>query len=215
VPWRLLGLCRQASRSTHYHPWYEIEVSGHFHAPAALCPGRDSRRIFVRWIRGLMYRRASLDAVNSWIGGLKNDINKEDAQQWGERLSVSIGYEPFTLVTILWLRPCVTIRNAIDFKASSYWRSTQPPNWRNSPCRLSMASYSIYLQLSFISGSGIDTGCRLDDRGLIPGSARDFSLLHTVQTVCGPTQSLTQCAPWRCIPRGKAAGAWSWPITSI
>jgi hypothetical protein len=48
--------CHEDVRSCEYRPLTldQIEMSDHFHAPAALYVGRMSRRMFVRWIRGWM-----------------------------------------------------------------------------------------------------------------------------------------------------------------
>jgi hypothetical protein len=45
--------------------------------------------------------------------------------------------------------------------------------------------------------------------------ARDFSLLHSVQTASGAHPACYSMGTGGCFPWGKAAGAWSWPLTSI
>jgi len=47
----------------------------------------------------------------------------------------------------------------------------------------------------------------MDDQGSITGRGTDFSLRHRVQTSSGDHRAS--------YPMGKAAEAWSWPLTSI
>jgi hypothetical protein len=49
-------------------------------------------------------------------------------------------------------RPFVTFRNKFIFTVKNCQPHVQPPNWRISPSRLSIIAYSIYSQLSSISG---------------------------------------------------------------
>jgi hypothetical protein len=44
---------------------------------------------------------------------------------------------------------------------------------------------------------------------------RDFSLLHSAQTGSGAHPASHAIGAGDCFPRDKAAGAWSWPLTSI
>jgi hypothetical protein len=37
------------------------------------------------------------------------------------------------------------------FTVKGCYPHTQPPSWRTSPCQLSVAAYSMYLQLTFIA----------------------------------------------------------------
>jgi len=51
--------------------------------------------------------------------------------------------------------------------------------------------------------------------GFIAAEARDFSFLQNIQTSSwGPPSLLIQWVTWT-FHMCKAAGAWSWPITSI
>jgi len=47
-----------------------------------------------------------------------------------------------------------------------------------------------------------------------PAGARNFSLHHASRLVLGPTQPSVKWVP-EFLSRGKAAGAWSWPLESI
>jgi hypothetical protein len=65
------------------------------------------------------------------------------------------------------------------------------------------------------SAVGIATGYGLDDRGigvLVPLGSR--IVFTSSSPALGPTQSPIQWVPGGSFPRGKAAGAWSWPLTS-
>jgi hypothetical protein len=79
-------------------------------------------------------------------------------------------------------------------------------------------NYEIDLQVLIIlnksrdSSVGIALGYGLDDRGSIPGN---FSLNHRVQNGSGAHPASYQMGTRGSYPGGKAAGAWSWPITSI
>jgi hypothetical protein len=68
------------------------------------------------------------------------------------------------------------------------------------------------------SSVGTATNYGLDDRmnGVrIPAGAGDFSLRHRVQTGSGAHQVSYPVGTGGSFPGGKAAGAWSWPLTSI
>jgi len=60
-------------------------------------------------------------------------------------------------------------------------------------------------------------GYRLDDRVSFTGSGNDgmFSLWHRIQTGSGAHPASYQMITGVSFPRDKAAGAWSWPLTSI
>jgi hypothetical protein len=62
---------------------------------------------------------------------------------------------------------------------------------------------------------GIATGYGMDGQGSIPGRDRDFSLLHGVKTGSGVHPVSYAMGTGGCFPCGKAAGAWSWPLTSF
>jgi hypothetical protein len=76
---------------------------------------------------------------------------------------------------------------------------------------------------TFASGSrdssvGIGLGDGLDDRGSrvrSPAGAGNFSLHHRVQNGSGTYPASYQMNTRGSFPGGKAAGAWSWPLTSI
>jgi hypothetical protein len=62
---------------------------------------------------------------------------------------------------------------------------------------------------------GIATGYGLDDWGVgvrVPDGSRIFSSLNRPQRLWGPPNLLMGTGG--SFPRGKAAGAWSWPLTS-
>jgi hypothetical protein len=65
---------------------------------------------------------------------------------------------------------------------------------------------------------GIALGYRLDDRGSrvrFPAEAGNFSLHHRVQNGSGAHPASYPMDNWGSFLGGKAAGAWSWPLTSI
>jgi hypothetical protein len=55
--------------------------------------------------------------------------------------------------------------------------------------------------------------CNLQIRVRFP-SVKDVSLLHSVQTDCGVHPACYPMGIVGCFPRDKAAGGWSWPLTS-
>jgi hypothetical protein len=67
------------------------------------------------------------------------------------------------------------------------------------------------------------TGYGLDDRGLIPRKkisypfVTAFSILfhHRIQNLSGAHPASYSVGTRGSFPGGKAAGAWSWPLTSI
>jgi hypothetical protein len=52
-------------------------------------------------------------------------------------------------------------------------------------------------------------------QGYIPGRAKGFSLLRDVQSGSGAHPTSYKKGTGGCFPGGKAAGAWSWLLTSI
>jgi hypothetical protein len=68
------------------------------------------------------------------------------------------------------------------------------------------------------SSVGIALGYGLDDRGArvrFSTGAGNFSLHHRVQNGSGAHPASYPMGTRDCFPGGKAAGAWSWPLTSI
>jgi hypothetical protein len=68
------------------------------------------------------------------------------------------------------------------------------------------------------SSVGIALGSRLEDRGSrvrFPAGAGNFSLHHRVQNGSGAHPASYPMGNGGSFPGGKAAGAWSWPLTSI
>jgi hypothetical protein len=68
------------------------------------------------------------------------------------------------------------------------------------------------------SSVGIALGYWLDDRGCrvrFPAGARNFSLHHRVQNGPEAHPDSYPMGNRGSFPGGKAAGAWSWPLTSI
>jgi hypothetical protein len=68
------------------------------------------------------------------------------------------------------------------------------------------------------SSVGIALGYGLDDRGSrvrFSAEAGDFSLHHSVQIGSGAHPASYPMGTRGSFPGGKAAGVWSWPLTSI
>jgi hypothetical protein len=68
------------------------------------------------------------------------------------------------------------------------------------------------------SSVGIALGYGLDDRGSrvrFPAGAGNFSLHHCVQNGSGTHPVSYPMGTSGSFPRGKAAGEWNWPLTSI
>jgi hypothetical protein len=67
------------------------------------------------------------------------------------------------------------------------------------------------------SSVGIALGYALDDGSRVrwPEGAGNFSLHHRVQNGCGAYLASYPMGTRGSFPGGKAAGAWSWPLTSI
>jgi hypothetical protein len=77
-----------------------------------------------------------------------------------------------------------------------------------------IVAYCLY-ERSRDSVVGIATGYGLDDRVVdisSPGRVKNF--LHVVQTGSGVHPTSYPMATSDCFPGGKAAGPWSWPLTS-
>jgi hypothetical protein len=62
---------------------------------------------------------------------------------------------------------------------------------------------------------GIETGYALDGHGSIPGRVKNFFLLQSVQTVSVANWGSYIMDAMSSFPRCKAAGEWSWPLTSF
>jgi hypothetical protein len=81
---------------------------------------------------------------------------------------------------------------------------------------VSLIYWLLILVRSRDSSVGIVTGYWLDGRGVgvqVP-EGREFSLLHVVQTGSGNHPASYPMGTRGSFTRGKAAGAWSWPLTS-
>jgi hypothetical protein len=68
------------------------------------------------------------------------------------------------------------------------------------------------------SSVGIALGYGQDDRGSrvpFPAGAGNFSIQNRVQNVSGAHPASYPMGTRDSFPGGKAAGAWSWPLTSI
>jgi hypothetical protein len=82
---------------------------------------------------------------------------------------------------------------------------------------------SEFCQLASLSGShgspvGIVLGYRLDNWGSrvrFPVGAGNFSLHHCIQNGCGAHPVSNPIGTRGSFPGSKAAGVWSWPLTSI
>jgi hypothetical protein len=78
-----------------------------------------------------------------------------------------------------------------------------------------MYIYTVNIRRSSVSKA---TGYGLDDRmigGSIPGGAGNFSLHHHVQTGSGAHLASYSTGTGGSFPEGKAAGSWSWSLTSV
>jgi hypothetical protein len=105
------------------------------------------------------------------------------------------------------------------------WRGSQATN----SCCIRMSYYhrAVHIFVFFLSlfhfksrdsSVGIALGYRLDDRGSrvrFPAGAGNYSLHHRVQNGSGAHPASYPMGTRRSFPGGKAAGAWSWPLTSI
>jgi hypothetical protein len=79
-------------------------------------------------------------------------------------------------------------------------------------------TYSMEEIKSRDSSVGIALGYGPDDRGSrvrFPAGAGNFSLHHSVQNGSGAHPASYPMGTGVSFPGGKAAGAWSWPLTSI
>jgi hypothetical protein len=72
-----------------------------------------------------------------------------------------------------------------------------------------------YLYRRRDSSVGIATSLKLDDLDSIPGKVTDFSVIHNVQNGSGNHPASYPMGTWGSVSGDKAAGAWSWPLTSI
>jgi hypothetical protein len=64
----------------------------------------------------------------------------------------------------------------------------------------------MHFSMSWESSVGIDVGHGLDGQGLIPGSGKHLSLLHSVQADYGVHPASYPIGTGGCFPGGKAAG---------
>jgi hypothetical protein len=74
----------------------------------------------------------------------------------------------------------------------------------------------IWKEVSWDSAVGIATGYGLDGRGVgvrVP-VGQDFCLFRVIQTGSGAHPASYPIGTGGSFPGGKAAGAWSWPLTS-
>jgi hypothetical protein len=75
--------------------------------------------------------------------------------------------------------------------------------------------FELYNSKSRDSSVGIALGYGLDERVRFPAGAGNFSLHHHVQNGSGANPASYPMDTRGSFPGGKAAGAWSWPVTSI
>jgi hypothetical protein len=74
------------------------------------------------------------------------------------------------------------------------------------------------INLSGDKSVDIATRIRADSRGIgvwFLAEVRDYSLLRNVQTGSGAHLASYTMGTVSCFPGGKAAGTWTWPLTSI
>jgi hypothetical protein len=83
----------------------------------------------------------------------------------------------------------------------------------SSQTRIIRHLYHLYNHYSSCMLIGIATGWTAGVR--FPAGARDISLLHSFQTGSGAHPASYPMGTGSCFSGGKAAGAWSWPLTSI
>jgi hypothetical protein len=116
-------------------------------------------------------------------------------------------------------------RDGCDFKTLISDRKFV--SWRPDPDHFAKetTSFTVLKYLSICdrgrsrdSSVGIVLGYGLDDGGSrvrFPAGAGDFSLHHRVQNGSGAHPASYPMGTRGSFPGGKAAGAWSWPLTSI
>jgi hypothetical protein len=96
---------------------------------------------------------------------------------------------------------------------------TRGRHWFLSWARLTQSiSVRSLITLSRENSVGVALGHGLDDRGsrvLFRVGAENFSLRHRVQNVSGAHPASYPMGNRGSFPGDKAAGAWSWPFTSI
>jgi hypothetical protein len=76
----------------------------------------------------------------------------------------------------------------------------------------------VYITASHDSSVGIQLGYGLDDwdsRVRLPAGTGNFSPHHRVQSDSGAHPASYPMGTMDSFPGSKAAGAWSWPLTSI
>jgi hypothetical protein len=99
----------------------------------------------------------------------------------------------------------------------SFW-ATVEYNAFCDPTSTALFHYVIFLRKSHDSSVGIALGYGLDDWGSrvwFPAGAGNFSLHLCVQNGSGAHPASCPVGTRGSFPEGKAAGAWSWPLTSI
>jgi hypothetical protein len=90
--------------------------------------------------------------------------------------------------------------------------------WESKRPKTDFETRIIVMVKSRNSSVGIALGYGLDDRGSrvrFPVGAGNFSLPHRVQTGAGAHLTSYPMRTRGSFPEGKAAGAWSWPLTFI
>jgi hypothetical protein len=116
-------------------------------------------------------------------------------------------------------KPCVTFRNRIQFTARICPLRSNPKFEEQFLSALSDFLFSIFVTtlLTFSRDRVVDGNwLRLDDREFrvrVP-EGQEFTLLHVVQTGSGVHPTSYPMGTGGPFPGGKAAGAWSWPLTS-
>jgi hypothetical protein len=86
--------------------------------------------------------------------------------------------------------PCKIFRNMINFYGERFLPPPQPLTWRTTPCRLSTTAYSVYSQLSSISGGRSSIRNLRTRHAVVTGThlSRDGDPLITWR---GPTYQVT------------------------
>jgi hypothetical protein len=105
----------------------------------------------------------------------------------------------------------------------SYFSLVFTMNWACSTVGVTRNAFRILVYTphgkeSRDSSVGIALGYRLDERGSrvrFLAEAGNFSLHHRIQNGSGTHSASNKMGTRGSFPGGKAAGAWSWPLTSI
>jgi hypothetical protein len=120
----------------------------------------------------------------------------------------------------------VEVKECVDL----YLHSPNTPSWRGARLKHTDFTFTLYepkfhfgksrnwTKLKYWSSVSIALGDWLEDRSSrvrFPAGAGNFSLLHRVQNGSGARSASHPMGTVGSFPGGKAARAWSWPLTSF